>query len=91
MTVKATFDLPDELVRDVKLRAVHENRSLKEVVADLLRRGLTVESPPTGEIRRRVSLPLVDCAHPAHEDDEMTPDRVASVLLDQEVDGSVTR
>jgi hypothetical protein len=29
-----TFDLPPELVREVKLRAVHEGRKLKDVEAD---------------------------------------------------------
>jgi hypothetical protein len=38
--MKTTLDLPDDLARAVKLRAVEENRKLKDVIADLLRRGL---------------------------------------------------
>ena len=38
--MKITVDLPNDLVRKIKLRAVHEGRKLKEVVADLLRFGL---------------------------------------------------
>jgi hypothetical protein len=38
--VKTTIDLPSELVRAIKLRALNENRRLKEVVTDLLRSGL---------------------------------------------------
>ena len=29
--MKSTFDLPPELIREVKLRAVHEGRPLKDV------------------------------------------------------------
>jgi hypothetical protein len=33
-SMNITFDLPPELVREVKLRAVHEGRKLKDVEAD---------------------------------------------------------
>jgi hypothetical protein len=33
---------------------------------------------------RRVQLPLVECLHHARPDQEMTPDRVALVLLEEE-------
>jgi hypothetical protein len=42
--VKTTLDLPAELVRAMKLRAVHEGRKLKDVAAELLERGLS--APP---------------------------------------------
>jgi hypothetical protein len=42
--VKATFDLPSDLVRALKLKAVHENRRLKEVVTDLLRSAVEQEA-----------------------------------------------
>jgi len=35
-------------------------------------------------IRRRVKLPLVQCAHKAPPGEEMTPERVAEVLLEEE-------
>lgn len=38
--MKTTVDLPNDLVREIKLRAVNEGRKLKEVVTDLLRFGL---------------------------------------------------
>jgi plasmid stability protein len=37
--MKTTLDLPDALVKQVKLRAVREGRKLKDLVADLLRKG----------------------------------------------------
>jgi plasmid stability protein len=81
--MKTTLELPDELMRAVKIRAVRENRRLKDVVAELLRRGLIQEPDETGSLRR-VRLPLVQCAHQARPDEEMTPDRAARVLIEQE-------
>jgi plasmid stability protein len=81
--MKTTLELPDELMRKIKIRAVKENRKLKDAIADLLRRGLSERAAgPT--LRRRVELPLVKCAHAASPEEEMTPERVATVLLDQE-------
>ena len=42
--MKTTFDLPSDLVREIKLRAVNDGRKLKEVVSDLLRVGLVQAS-----------------------------------------------
>ncbi len=38
--MKTTLDLPDELIRAVKLRAVAQGRPLKDLVADLLTQAL---------------------------------------------------
>ncbi|MCG6926976.1 MAG: antitoxin [Acidobacteria bacterium] len=81
--MKTTLDLPDDLMREVKIKAVNENRKLKDAIADLLRRGLAEETRAQG-IRRRARLPLVQCAHQARPEEEMTPDRVAEVLLAEE-------
>lgn len=83
--MKTTVDLPAELVRAIKIRAIEENRKLKEMVAELLRRGLA-EGPPVeqGAVRRRVTLPLVQTTHPATPGEEMTPERVAAVLVDED-------
>lgn len=87
--MKTTLDLPDDLMREVKIRAVHENRRLKDVIADLLRRGLAAEEQESrGMVRKRVTFPLVQCSHPARPDEEMTPDRVAEILLTEEAQGA---
>jgi plasmid stability protein len=85
-TVKTTLDLPDELMRAIKVRAAREDRKLKDLIAELLRQGLTTETRPAGPAARRVKLPLVRCAHPAKPDDEMTPDRVSEVLIAEEAE-----
>lgn len=59
--VKTTLDLPNDLVREVKLRAVNEGMKLKDVISDLLRKGLGHPNPtPPGTPARRggISLPL---------------------------------
>ncbi len=86
--MKTTLDLPDDLMRAVELRAVNENRKLKDVIADLLRRGLAEAASVPGSLRTRVRLPLVDCAHRARPAEELTPDRVAEVLIDQKAPGT---
>jgi hypothetical protein len=79
--MKTTLDLPDDLVRAVKLRAIEENRKLKDTIADLLRRGLAQEPGAPPPLRSRVRLPLIEWAHDARPDEEMTAERVAEVLL----------
>ena len=38
--MKTTLDLPDDLMRRVKIRAVHEHKKLKDTVAELLESGM---------------------------------------------------
>ena len=84
--MKTTLDLPDDLMRAIKVRAAEEDRRLKDLIAELLRKSLD-RLPSKPETRRkRVKLPLVHCAHRARPDDEMTPERVAQILLDGEVE-----
>jgi plasmid stability protein len=77
--MKTTVDLPDDLTRAVKIRAVEENRRFKDTIADLLRRGLAKEERRPAAVRRRLELPLVECAHEARPGEEMIPERVADV------------
>lgn len=84
--MKTTLDLPDELMKSIKLRAVEENRTLTDLIAELLRRGLADEGAEPGEVRNRVTLPLVHVAHAARPDEDLTPERVANILLMQEAE-----
>ena len=81
--MRTTLDLPDDLMREVKIRAVRENRKLKEAIADLLRRGLS-QRRSERKVHHRVTLPIVECSHEAGPGEEMTPERVASILLEEE-------
>lgn len=48
--MKTTLELPDELMRRVKLRAVHRNQKLKDAIMQLLELGMAAageaEKPP---------------------------------------------
>ena len=88
--MKTTLDLPDDLVKEVKLRALHENQKLKDAVAQLLRRGLAApDANQPARINsalkkdRTTGLPVIECRKAAAR--EVTPKRAAEILLEQEV------
>lgn len=65
--MKTTIDLPADLVREVKLRAVHEGRKLKDVAAELLVRGLAAPgkaAKPRIEIQAN-GMPVIRCGKDA--------------------------
>lgn len=91
--MKTTVDLPDALVKEIKLRAVHDGQKLKDAIADLLRKGLEAPPPPTGDddgpgfiIDPETRLPLIPYARRARPAEELTADRIHEILLQQEVD-----
>ena len=91
--MKTTLELPDALIKEVKLRALHEGQKLKDAVAELLRRGLAVEvdasvrsAAPEIKKDKKTRLPLVMCKHAAAANQSLTPERVADLLLNQEVE-----
>lgn len=49
--MKTTLDLPDELIREVKLRAVHQRRTVKDLIAEFIRQGLGMA--PLGRGKKR--------------------------------------
>jgi len=59
--MKTTIDLPAELVKQMKLRAVNEGRKLKDVASEVFRRGMerSEGSAFKGE-RKEIKLPLFD-------------------------------
>jgi hypothetical protein len=43
--MKTTLDLPDDLMREVKIRAATQGRKLKDVIAEVMRNGLAPQIP----------------------------------------------
>lgn len=82
--MKTTLNLPDDLMIKIKVHAAKQNRTLQDVVAEFLRRGLAHASSSPSP--RRVQFPLIQGGHAASPDQEMTPERVAQILLEQEAD-----
>jgi plasmid stability protein len=83
--MKTTLDLPDELMRAVKVRAAEDNLELKEVLTNLLRRGLAATAAKKSMLRNRVQFPLVKCTRPARPGDELTPERVGELLGEADI------
>lgn len=54
--MKTTLELPDDLMRRIKLRAVHRNRKLKEEIELLLEAGMA--SAPQAEPPARPPKPV---------------------------------
>jgi hypothetical protein len=88
--MKTTLELPDDLLREVKLRALYGNLKLKDAVAELLRKGLAApEADESGRLGsalkkdRKTGLPLIECRKAAAS--EISPKRAAEILLEQEV------
>lgn len=79
--MKTTLDLPDDLMRAVKIRAAQQDSRLKDLIASLLRQALALGPVADKSARLRRELPLIECAHKARPDQEMTPERVAATLL----------
>jgi plasmid stability protein len=53
-----TFDLPDDLLDDIQLRAARKGRGLDETVAELLRAGLAASSSRTATAVRATASML---------------------------------
>jgi plasmid stability protein len=55
--MRTTLDLPDPLMRRVKIRAASEGRKLKEIISELLEKGLNAppsQTLPEGELSYRI-------------------------------------
>lgn len=59
--MKTTLDLPDDLMREVKIRAAQQGRKLKDLLADAIRIGLDADATqaPAGP---RSALPVMKLA-----------------------------
>ena len=54
--MKTTLDLPDDLMREVKIRAVHEQKRLKEIIAEMIRKGMSAGKGKARKIPKPVKL-----------------------------------
>ena len=54
--MKTTLELPDDLMREVKIRAVHEHKKLKDIIAELLRKGIDASRSSRTKIPKPIKL-----------------------------------
>lgn len=83
--MKTTLDLPEELVREMKIRAAREGRKLRDVATEVVRRGLEQPDSPK-KPGHRVKLPLIESTEPVLPENQLTPEQIDEILLKQEVE-----
>ena len=54
--MKTTLDLPDDLMRQVKIRAVHEQKKLKDAIAEFIRKGMAAKKTRPAKMPKPVRL-----------------------------------
>jgi hypothetical protein len=54
--MKTTLDLPDDLMREVKIRAVHEHKKLKDAIAEFIRKGMGASKANAPKLPKPVKL-----------------------------------
>lgn len=90
--MKTTLELPDALVKQVKLRAIRDGRKLKDAVAELLRLGLAAKEVqpkhrrPKVVIDKETGLPVIVGGHKASPEEEITPDRLFEITHAQDIE-----
>lgn len=83
--MKTTIDLPEDLVREMKVRAARDGRKLRDVAAEIFRRGLETASRPPAK-RRRVTLPILP-APPGARPFDLTGEDVHRMEMESETRG----
>lgn len=79
--MKTTVELPDDLMRAIKVRAAEEGRSIKDLLTDLLRSAIGPRAERKRvRILKRSEMPIIKGGRRAKPSEEMTPERVASIL-----------
>ena len=54
--MKTTLDLPDALMREVKIRAVQERKKLKDAIAEFIRKGMAAGKTRPAKAPKPVKL-----------------------------------
>lgn len=88
-SMKTTLDLPDELVREMKLRALMQGRTLRDLATDFLRQGLGLAAPkPPTELPPDSPIQINENGFPVFRGGDNAPARHMTVdqLLQLEQD-----
>ncbi len=81
--MKTTLDLPERLVREMKIRAATEGRKLRDVAAEMIEKGLSAPEQKSPGEDKRVKLPLFVGGTATRQ---FTPKELDEILLQQEVE-----
>jgi len=80
--MKTTLDLPEELVREMKIRAAREGRKLREVATEVIQKGLSMSAPAKKVASKRIKFPLFKGGKATQQ---FTPEELDEILLQEEV------
>ncbi len=84
--MKTTVELPDDLMKAIKLRALDEGKKLNEIMRDLLLNGLKNNEPKGSSARIGIDeltgLPVILCSKKPKKD--LTPAQLSEILIEQE-------
>lgn len=81
--MKTTLDLPEELVREMKIRAAREGRKLREVATEIFQRGLSAPRPKPASKGKRVKSPLFKGGTAKRQ---FTPEELDEILFQPVID-----
>lgn len=82
--MKITRDLPEELVREMKIRAASQGRKLRDVGTEVIKRGINSDKPVKTETEySRVKLPMLAGGKAIRQ---FTPEEIDEILLQQQVE-----
>jgi plasmid stability protein len=84
--MKTTLDLPEELVREMKIRAAREGRKLRDVATEIIQRGIAETEQKPKKNGYRVKLPLIRSTKVILPEDQPTPEKIDEILLNQEIE-----
>ncbi len=82
--MKTTLDLPEELVREMKIRAASQGRKLREVATEVIRNGLTTHTPIRKAAEKRIKFPILKCESSATR--QFTHEELDEILFQTEID-----
>jgi hypothetical protein len=94
--MKTTLDLPDELMRGMKIRAATQGRKLKDVVADAIRESLGskpdahAEAPPLVISRSASGFPYIQC-RPASDKTPPSSAQLQRLIEESELEEDLRR
>ncbi len=84
--MKTTVEIPDDLMKAIKIRAVEEGKKLNQVMRELLTSGLKTKQPKLPKVRIGVDklngLPVILSSKAKNGD--LTPAQLSDILNEQE-------
>lgn len=89
--MKTTLDLPEPLVREMKLRAVQEGRKLKDVATEIFRRGLQAPVTESKPLSQKLEKPLFVCEEACADAPQMSVEELLKLEQQAQLEEDLKR